>query len=560
MRLTFPLLVAFLFLFACESSSTSTVTETSPESALELPDQPNILWIVAEDLGPYMPSFGDSTIQTPALSRLADEGVCYDNLFSQSPVCAPARFGIATGMYPNHLGAMHMRTGPWYASNVPPEVIERAAQFMPPGITPYEPILPAEVMMMSEYLRRAGYYCSNNAKEDYQFRKPLTAWDESSGKAHWRKRAPGQPFFAIFNIGVTHESQIWAKAEDSLWVAPDLEVEVPPYLPDNEIGQRDVRRMYSNIKEMDYRVAEILAELEADNLLDSTIVMWYTDHGGPLPRQKRLLYDSGLHVPMIIRYPEAQRGGTRDDQLISFIDFAPTALSLAGIPPPDYMDGQAFLGPHQAPEQRRYVHAHADRFDESYDTNRAVRDKRYKYIRYYQPDKPMFLPIAYREQMPIMQELQRLRKAGELTEAQAQWFRPTKPEEDLFDTWEDPHELKNLAKDPEYADKLAELRAECERWTASIEDKGMIEETALIEAFWPGQQQPQTAMPEIKLENGKALISCGTAGASIAYKIILGEKEPDTWMVYTQPVDLPEGAKIKAVAQRIGYQATENMQ
>ena len=171
--------------------------------------------------------------------------------------------------------------------------------------------------MFSEILRSQGYYCTNNAKQDYQFIKTPTAWDENSRNAHWRKRPIGKPFFSIFNFGVTHESRIWAKSQDSLWVDYNLKVPVPPYLPDTEVGRRDIRRMYSNILEMDYQVGEILKQLEEDGLMDSTIVVWYTDHGGPLPRQKRLLYESGLKVPMIVRFPEKLFAGKRDDRLIS---------------------------------------------------------------------------------------------------------------------------------------------------------------------------------------------------------------------------------------------------
>jgi len=552
-------LLPLLFLFSCAppDQSAEMAAEEAPLPLL-LPERPNILWLVAEDLSPFLPAFGDSTIRTPALSRLAAGGICYDNTYAPAPVCSPARFGIATGMYPNHLGAQHMRTGPWYVSDVTPEAVRNAAQYLPPGIEPYEAVPPPGVKMMSEYLREAGYYCTNNVKEDYQFRKPPTAWDKSSNTAHWRNRAPGQPFFAVFNFEVTHESRIWRKADDSLWVDADLAVDVPPYLPDTEVGRRDIRRMYSNIKEMDQQVGKVLAQLEDDGLLDSTIVFFYGDHGGPLPRHKRMVYDSGIRVPMIIRYPGAQRAGTRDDQLISFIDFAPTVLSVVGIEPPDYMDGYAFLGAYDAPGQRVYIHAAADRMDESYDTHRAVRDKRYKYIRYYQPEKPMYLPSAYRDQMPIMQELHRLHAAGELTDAQARWFRETKPEEELFDTRLDPYELKNLAANPDYAGKLRELRAECERWMAAINDKGLLPEAELRESLWPGGEQPVTADPEVTLEANELRIACATPGASIGYKILLpGEEEPAAWQVYTEPVALPANAIVIAVAHRIGYAPSE---
>lgn len=558
MKAFFSLLPLFIGL-AFSGQAEKGVTQVEPASVDTLDPsfdaRPNILWLVAEDLSPYIPSFGDSTVATPNLSRLAAEGVCFDNVYSPAPVCAPARAAIATGMYPNRIGANHMRTGPWYSGNVTPQLIAMSAENAPEGLIPYEAVPPPDVKMMSEYLRMAGYYCTNNAKEDYQFRKVETAWDESSSKAHWRNRAEGQPFFAVFNFEVTHESRIWAKANDSLWVAEDLEVPVSPYLPDTEAGLKDIRRMYSNIKEMDFEVGEILKELEEDGLLDKTIIFWYTDHGGPLPRQKRLLYDSGLKVPMIIRFPEKQFSGKRDARLISFIDFAPTVLSLAGIEPKAHFDGQAFLGENKTDSERQYIFAAADRFGPSYDSNRAARDKRFKYIKYYQPDKPMYLHVPYRDQMPIMQELYRLRDENKLTEVQAQWFRESKPQEELFDTQADPHEIRNLAGDPAYADKLKELREACEQWVEEIGDKNLLPEAELIEQFWPDMQQPATQSPELTVKEGKVSISCATPGASIGYKVVEPGQEvgPHHWQVYAAPFEVAPGKEVVAIAHRIGF-------
>ncbi len=555
-RLHYLSLLLLGLIVGCQPSEKE--AETTEEEDLELAFRPNILWIVAEDLSPVLPPFGDSTIQTPNLSRLAAEGVRYTNFYSPSGVCAPSRAAIALGMYPTHIAANHMRTGPWFDFDVPQERLDNPGKFWPEGIPTYEAMPPAEAHMHSHYLRRAGYYCTNNRKEDYQFRRELTAWDESSNDAHWRNRKSGQPFFAIFNIGVTHESQIWRKAEDSLWVDPNLEVPVPPYLPDNAVGQKDVRRMYSNIREMDFRVGQILEELEADGLLDSTIIFWYSDHGGPLPRQKRLLYDSGMKVPMIIRFPNQWKANTVDSQLVSFIDLKPTILSLADIEPPVYLDGQAWLGEYTAEQPRDYVHGAADRFDERYDCIRAVRDHRFKYLRNYNMDQPYYLPVAYREQMPIMQELLRMRDAGELNEAQAQWFRQTKVREELFDTYKDPHELHNLADDPAYAEKLAELSAEADRWLEEIDDVGLIPEKELIERIWPGGEQPETEQPIFSLSDGKLVIDCKTEGAAIGYQWVKeGEMPTKRWEIYQQPIEVEQGMKFVAMAHRIGYVPSE---
>jgi N-sulfoglucosamine sulfohydrolase len=534
------LLVLVLAISQCSNEETA---KSEQASGPKLPQKPNILWLVAEDLSAIIPPFGDNTVATPNLTRLADEGIRYTQVYSSSGVCAPSRAAIATGMYQNRIGAQHMRT-----TNI--------ADFGVEGIVPYEAVPPAYVKMHSQYFREAGYYASNNAKEDYQFRKTVTAWNDSSRSAHWRNRAEGQPFFSVFNFGITHESQVWAQAGNPLLVDENLEVPIPPYLPDSEIGRKDVRQVYSNIVAMDLQVGEILNQLEEDGLLDSTIIFWYSDHGGPLPRQKRLLYDSGIHLPLIIRFPDQYRAGEIDDQLISFVDFKSTILSLAGIEPPTYVDGRAFLGEYAASTSRDYVHAAADRFDSEYDTIRAVRDKRFKYLRNFNPEKPYYLPLTYREQMPVMQELLRMRDAGQLNETQAQWFRTSKEEEELFDTENDPYELNNLAGDTSYAEKLAELRNELDSWMSYIDDKGLMPEVDLINSMWPNSVQPTTLSPiASKAENDGAItLRSKTEGASIGYQILNdGEELGATWQIYQEPLAINEGQRLLVIAHRIGF-------
>ena len=552
------LLFSFLFcIIACQNNSSLDKQDKDVfPFEYELSFRPNILWLVAEDLSPVIPSFGDSTIQTPNLSRLAAEGVCYDNVYSPSPVCAPSRAALATGMYPTHIGANHMRTGPWFATDMPQQFLDNY-KAKPSTLQHYEALPPAGIRMFSEYLREAGYYCTNNSKQDYQFRCSVTAWDETSNEAHWKNRQPDQPFFAIFNYGITHESQIWGKATDSLWVDSALEVPIPPYLPNTEVAKKDIRRMYSNIKVMDNQIGQMLKELEAAGELERTIIVWYTDHGGPLPRQKRLLYDSGLKVPMIIRFPNKLFAGQRDNRLISFIDFGPTALSMADIQPPSFLDGKAFLGKYRRKEEPTHIFAAADRFDETYDSNRAVRDERYKYIKYYEPQKPMFLEVAYRNQMPIMQELLKLKEAGALTKEQAFWFRSTKPEEELFDTKADPYEVNNLANEAAYQDKLKELRSKCSAWVTSFEDTGLISEQTLQEKMRPGGKELKVNRPTFKLEQGKVTLSCSTNAATIGYKMNDNSTNADGWKLYKEPLLLQTGDTLKVVADRIGYRYSE---
>ncbi len=562
-----------LSILACNSTK-----ETEISSALQLPERPNILWLVTEDMGAYIPPFGDLTVETPNLTRLADEGVIYPNLYSTSGVCAPSRAAIATGMYPSGFGANHMRVN----SNTKQT-----------GLKKYEAIPPSEVKMISELLRENGYYCTNNYKEDYQFRAPVTAWNESSKYAHWRNKAEGQPFYAVFNFTETHESglfepygfrevetrhyhegdtsYVWknnkladaknrmTEAETPVHLPKNTKFNIPPYLPDNAVVRNDMWKVYNNIAEMDKQLGAVLKQLEEDGLLENTIIFFYGDHGGPLPREKRLIYDSGLNTPMIIRYPKKVNSGQKDEQLISFVDFAPTLLSLIGVEPPKHLQGQAFLGKYKANNKRKYIHGAADRFDEVTDVIRAVRDGQFKYLRNYRPEQGYYLPLGYRERIPTMQELLRLRDEGKLNEIQMQWFRDHKPKEELFDCKVDPFELNNIADDPAYADKLQELRAEMDKWLTEINDDPTLPEAQLIKNLWnDGDSQPITALPEISYANGKIDISCKTEGASVGYKIKTKNGAfPKTWSIYKKPFELSKDAELLVKAHRIGFKSSK---
>nr|WP_299070419.1 sulfatase [uncultured Allomuricauda sp.] len=559
---------------SCQDMTKQDKYTLSTEMNNELPKRPNILWLVTEDMGAYLPSFGDSTIVTPNLSRLAKEGVVYPNLFSTSGVCAPSRAAIATGMYPSSIGANHMRTTSYT------EVT---------GLPAYDAVPPPEVRMISELLRTKGYYCTNNSKQDYQFKAPATAWDESSPYAHWRNRGVDQLFFSVFNFTDTHESGLFepygnrysetrhyksgdtnykwkpdrmTEAETTVHLPRDIEFSIPPYLPDTDVVKRDMWKLYNNIAEMDNQVGAILKQLEDDGLLENTIIFFYGDHGGPLPRQKRLIYDSGLNTPMIVRFPNKMRAGTRDDQLVSFVDFAPTLLSLTGTNPPEHLQGHAFLGEYKPEKEREYIHAAADRFDAFTDAIRAVRDKRFKYIRNYRPEQGYYLPVEYRERIPTMQELLRLSAKGKLDSIQSLWFKESKPVEELYDCQTDPHELHNLAEDPEYANKLSELRQEMDRWLVQIGDQPNLPERELISQLWDTKEnQPVTEIPRVASSNNRITISCATEGASIGYKII-GEddKEPKSWKVYQGPFTIEEGNGLLVKAHRIGFKPSKTIE
>lgn len=503
--------------------------------------KPNILWITCEDMSADLPDYGDNTVATPNISRLVREGVKFTHMFSVSGVCAPSRSAIITGMYPTSIGTQHMRTG---TKDIP--------------VPPYEAVPPPDVKCFTEYLRAGGYYCTNNAKTDYQFGVPFTAWNESSNKAHWRNRPKDKPFFSVFNIEVTHESRIWMRKDEPLRVDPK-KIQLPPYYPESPVIRKDMARYYDNIMVMDSIAGGILKQLEEDGLLENTIVVFFSDHGAGLPWYKRELYDRGLHVPFIVRYPGKKGAGTQENELHSFVDLAPSMLSLAGIEIPKHIQGKAFLGEAKEKVLRKYIYAARDRMDQQYDMVRAVRDKQYKYIRNYQPEKLNYQDLTYRKQMDLMKEILKFREDGKLNKVQQRWFM-AKPKEELYDVKNDPYELKNLADDPDYKNVLNRLKAAHERWIKEIKDLGFTPEKEMLNAMWPGLKQPVTKAPVLKTAEGNkdgkvnVTISCETKGASIAYKIGGADKD---WNLYTKPLAVSKGSEIKAKAIRYGYNPSE---
>ena len=527
-----------IFIFSCKN-------EVPEIKSLDYPNRPNIVWIVVEDMSPeHLESYGGTGGKTPNLNALAAESLQYQNAFSTAGVCAPSRAALITGAYQTSIGAMHMRT-------LAPSAA--AGDAYPPGFKGYSAVLPEGMWPYPVHLRLAGYYVTNNVKEDYQFRSPITMWDESSNKAHYRNRPdPNQPFFSIFNFTTTHESQVWAReGKDSLQMDPK-DVTVPPVYPDDSISRRTLARFITNVMRMDQQVGEVIAQLKEDGLYENTIIFFYSDHGDGMPYFKRELYDRGLKVPLLIKAPWLE-GGTKTDELVSFVDFGPTLLSLAGVQIPESMQGQAFLGKQKA-EPRTYVYAARDGMDSEYDRVRAVSDGRFKYIRNYMPEKPNYQNIRFRLQNPLMPHLLDLQEKGLLNENQARWFAQSKPEEELYDTQSDPWEFTNLAENPEYAEKLAELRKAHEDWIAAYGDKGALNEMEMIRAWWNGDVNPPvTAGALLSFSKGKVNLSCPTPSALIGWR----KSRSDSWKIYTEPVEANPGDSIYVNAHRIGYEANE---
>jgi N-sulfoglucosamine sulfohydrolase len=524
------------------------------------PQRPNILWISVEDISPDLSCYGAAGIHTPNIDRLASEGIMYTHAYATVGVCAPSRSSIITGMYPVSIGSHNMRTGPHWNYRSPENedyMEDYYGLFDQKGrnVPHYSTVPPSYVRCFTEYLRMEGYYTTNNAKTDYQFVTPLTAWDRSSGEAHYRDRPEGAPFFAVFNDEVTHESRVWMKKDDPMLADPSL-VPVPAYFPVIPSVVEAVSRVYSNIIEMDRNVGRILDELEAEGLLEKTIIFFWSDHGGPLLRQKRAVGNSGLHVPLIVRLPNGEMAGTVVEDIVSLMDLGPTVLSLSGIEPPAYMDGRAFLGPYKKETPREYAFGSADRFDEVYDMSRSVIDGRYVYIRNFRPELPLIYRLEYREQIDMTPELIEMDRHGKLEGDAAYIWMKSKPVEELYDLHNDPWEVNNLAECPKHREKLLELREALGKWQLEIGDLGFIPEHDLVQMMWPGLIQPETEPVTFDRSGNKLVLTSATEGASIAWQVE-GRDDPDRWHLYHEPLEVGRGEVIRARAIRIGYKTSE---
>jgi uncharacterized sulfatase len=438
-------------------------------------DRPNILWLTTEDIGPNLGCYGDAYAVTPNLDAFAKRSQLFQHAWSNAPVCAPARTTIISGMYPTSTGGEHMR------SSVP---------------------LPQGVKMYPQMLREAGYYCTNNSKEDYNLQKTLTAggkdavWDASGKNAHWKNRGKDQPFFAIFNFIGTHESQI--RQPGHKLVHDPAKATVPPYHPDTPESRHDWAQYADNITEMDGLFAEKLKEMEDAGLAEDTIVVFYGDHGAGMPRHKRWPYNSGLRVPFIVHFPKkwehlAPKGyapGAQSEELIGFVDLSPTLLSIIGLPAPDYLQGRAFCGSHAKPAPE-FLFGFRGRMDERQDLVRSVTDGRYVYLRQYMPHLPYGQHLNYMMKMPTAQVWKKMYDEGRATSVQAMFWLPTKPVEELYDLQSDPHEVRNLAGDPAHAAMLEKLRTAHQKQVKDTRDIGFVPEAERLRVS--GGRSPKDA-------------------------------------------------------------------
>ncbi len=418
-------------------------------------EKPNILWLIAEDMGPALGCYGQKEVATPNLDKLAAGGVRFTRAYTTAPVCSASRSAFLTGMYQTTLGAHNHRSH------------RDEARHLPEG-----------VRVLPEWMRDAGYFTANlvtlptgfkgSGKTDWNFTPPEKPFDSRN----WSDLAAHQPFYAQINFQETHRAYHAPKHADP------AKVEIPPYYPDHPVTREDYAGYLDSATELDRKVGLILEQLEKEGLAENTIVMFFSDHGESMVRGKQFCYEEGLHIPLLIRWPKKFpepahfKAGTVDARLIEAIDFAPTMLALAGAPVPPKMQGRVFLGDKAGPP-REYAFGARDRCDETVFRLRTVRDDRYRYIRNFTPDRPFLQKNDYKaKQYPVWTLLPTLHAEGKLTPAQAALCAPTMPPEELYDLTTDPHEIHNLATIPEHAATLKRLRGVLEKWIEDTHDQG----------------------------------------------------------------------------------------
>ena len=452
--------------------------------------RPNIVWISTHDINPHLGAYrgvwpGAEFAVTPNLDRLAAQGVLYENAFASAPVCAPSRSAIMTGCHPSAIGTLHMRT---------------------------KAVPPPEVRLLPEYFRAAGYYTTNNVFTDFQVQTPRTAFDDCSDTAHWRNRPdPDVPFFALFHSKITHESQIYLDDEQFAAATARVpaaarhdpaEAPVPPYHPDNAVFREAWARYHDLVTQMDAWVGDLLRELEEDGLAENTIVVFWSDHGPGLPRGKRWVHEAGLREPLLVRWPAALAPGARRTELVHLLDLGPTMLTAAGLDVPRHMHGRSLLTRERtlcAPNE--YVFGARDRIDEQVDASLTVRDERFRYIRHAHPDRSAMQHSEYPDRFSTWRELRRLAfeeaqqiaRGGRpdlLDAAQRSIAAPSKPAEELYDVRADPHEIRDLARDPAFAEELGRLREVLDRWAEEHAGTWDVAEADLHAAWWPDGLRP----------------------------------------------------------------------
>ena len=511
----------------------SNQTELPPH---DVPLTSSVVWLVCEDQSLFMPMYGDSLAHMPNVQSLAEEGTTFDHFFSVAPVCAPSRSSILTGLQPSFLGTHHMRAYQKTESEVNKHT----------GLPLYSAPAPEGVKAFSEHLRMQGVYCTNNAKEDYNFLTPPLAWDATSKDAHWRNRPQGSPFFSVFNFNVSHESQIWKRADIPCDISPD-DVVVPPLLPEDDKVRADLATNYCNLQELDRQIGQVLTQLKEDGLYEQTTVVFYSDHGGPFPRFKRALSDAGLRVPLIIKWGHSAEEPSHNPNMYSFLDLAPSVLAWMGLTPPKTMSGIPIT-----PNGKGHmeVYGASDRFDEQLDRRRTIRTAKWRLVRNDFPEKPKGLELAYRKRMNTTLIIDSLAENG--IEPWHTWKRGRREAFELYHTSEDPWELNDLSNEAAYADTLIALKQKLELTFSKELDLGLLEEATLISMFekHTGQHELKQATL-VELDEGLAVMH-ENPNVSLGWRSF-GEQ---TWHITSNgKVIIPprDADALELLAARIGW-------
>ena len=496
---------------------------------------PNFLWLVCEDQSLFFSMYGDSIAYTPNINQLAKDGLVYQNCYTPSPVCAPSRSSLITGMYPTTLGTQHMRA---YKKSAPSNAINSHN-----SLPYYSAKAKKPIRFFTEDLRANGYYCTNNSKEDYNMITSPLAWDDSSKEAHWRNREDGQPFFSVFNFNVTHESRIWKN--NIKYSKEELEeVLIPEFFPDHDGIKSDILTNYKNIEKLDKQIGLIIEQLKADNLYEKTIIFFFSDHGGPFPRFKRSIYETGIRVPMIAKWIDNNRGNT--NQLVSFVDFAPTILDAANINRKFSFEGVSFF----KKDQRRYVYAATDRFDAGNDKRRSIRGKNFKLIYNGDTSTPIYKPVIYRQQMKTMQVLDSLYKVKELNTYFSNWFSKNKDLFELYNVTEDYYETTNLINNPEYERIYKRLKHHLFEWMEESDFGNMNEATMLDSMFTSDMSIPKLNMPELTSTDLGYLIEPNNFHVSVGWR----NKKETVWNIYKPGDFIQSKDDIEVLLFRHGYE------
>lgn len=419
--------------------------------------KPNVLWIYGEDLSPDLGCYGTPAVATPNIDKLAEEGTRFSNAFVTCPVCSPSRSALITGTYQTHFDAHNHRSN-------------------------RDKPLRSDMKLITDCFREAGYFTCNSpgppynrrGKTDFNFQRnnPFDGID-------WRERSDGQPFYAQINIPDTHRT---FKPDPERPINPD-DVALPPYYPDHPLIRKDWTLYLETIQLLDKKVGRILKRLDDEGLTENTIVFFISDHGRAHIRCKQFLYDGGIHIPLIVRWPDNIAAGAVSDELVSGIDFMPTSLSLTDIDIPEYVQGQVFLGDDAT--KRDAIFAARDRCDGTDDRIRCIRTKDYKLIRNYHPELPYMQFNAYKKnQYPLWTLIHVLAEKGELTDAQQHFLQQTRPKEELYDLRNDPYEVNNIADDKQYKNVLNGLSNRLDTWIETTGDMGETPESDDVISHW----------------------------------------------------------------------------